>query len=124
MAETQEERKTGRQDKNTRAEGSQDTEPGTASQAAGNAQAADEQVRNTAQQVGTQVRDSAQELGSQAQAMGAKAQETLSEQYEYGRESLQDLQQTVEARVRENPLQSVLVAGAVGMLLGLLWRRS
>ena len=50
--------------------------------------------------------------------------ETMIEYYEQGRESLQDLNQTLEAQIRERPLQTLLVAGGIGLLLGLLWRRS
>ena len=97
------------------------------------------QVRDTAQQVGTQLRDKAQEIGTQAQEtiqqvgtqlrdraqeIGAQAQETMAEYYEQGRESLRDLNQTLEAQIRDKPLQALLVAGGIGLLLGLLWRRS
>jgi ElaB/YqjD/DUF883 family membrane-anchored ribosome-binding protein len=44
--------------------------------------------------------------------------------YEQGRESLQDLNRTIEAQIRERPIQALLVAGGIGVLLGLLWRRS
>ena len=52
------------------------------------------------------------------------SKETMIEYYEQGRESLQDLNQTLEAQIRERPLQTLLVAGGIGLLLGLLWRRS
>jgi ElaB/YqjD/DUF883 family membrane-anchored ribosome-binding protein len=67
--------------------------------------------------MGTQIRDTAQEVGT-------RAQETAAQYYEQGRESLQELNQNVEARIREKPLQALLVAGGIGLLLGLLWRRS
>ena len=44
--------------------------------------------------------------------------------YEQGRESLQDLNRTIEGEIRQRPLQALLVAGGIGVLLGLLWRRS
>jgi ElaB/YqjD/DUF883 family membrane-anchored ribosome-binding protein len=73
------------------------------------------------QNVGTQVKETVQDMGTQAketiQAAGAQV-------YEQGRASLQDLNQTLEAQIRERPLQALLVAGGIGMLLGLLWRRS
>jgi ElaB/YqjD/DUF883 family membrane-anchored ribosome-binding protein len=74
--------------------------------------------------MGTQLRDKAQEIGTQAQEWGTHAKEAVSEYYEQGRESLQALPQTMEAQIRARPLQALLVAGGVGLLLGLLWRRS
>jgi ElaB/YqjD/DUF883 family membrane-anchored ribosome-binding protein len=68
------------------------------------------QVKETMQDVGTQVKETMQAAGTQA--------------YEQGRESLQDLNRTLEAQIRERPLQALLVAGGIGALLGLLWRRS
>jgi ElaB/YqjD/DUF883 family membrane-anchored ribosome-binding protein len=68
------------------------------------------QVKETMQDVGTQVKETMQAAGTQA--------------YEQGRESLQDLNRTIEAQIRERPLQALLVAGGIGTLLGLLWRRS
>jgi ElaB/YqjD/DUF883 family membrane-anchored ribosome-binding protein len=68
------------------------------------------QVKETMQDVGVQVKESMQAAGTQV--------------YEQGRESLQDLNRTIEARIRERPLQALLVAGGIGALLGLLWRRS
>jgi ElaB/YqjD/DUF883 family membrane-anchored ribosome-binding protein len=68
------------------------------------------QVKETMQDVGTQVKETKQAPGTQV--------------YEQGRESLQDLNRTIEAQIRERPIQALLVAGGIGVLLGLLWRRS
>jgi len=68
--------------------------------------------------------DQVQGDGARRQDMGAQVKETMAEYYEQGRESLEDLNQTLEAQIRERPLQALLVAGGIGLLLGLLWRRS
>lgn len=72
--------------------------------------------------------DKPQTLGAQMQHVGTQVKETVqhvgTQVYEQGRESLQDLNRTVEAQIRERPLQALLVAGGIGALLGLLWRRS
>jgi ElaB/YqjD/DUF883 family membrane-anchored ribosome-binding protein len=67
--------------------------------------------------MGAQVKETLQDMGTQVK-------ETMIEYYEQGRESLQDLNQTLEARIRKQPLQALLVAGGIGLLLGLLWQRS
>jgi hypothetical protein len=40
-----------------------------------------------------------------------------------GRETMGQLGEGLEDRIRNKPLQSVLIAAGVGMLLGLLWKR-
>jgi ElaB/YqjD/DUF883 family membrane-anchored ribosome-binding protein len=78
------------------------------------------QVKETVQAAGAQVRETVQEMGTQAketmQAAGTQV-------YEQGRESLQDVHQTIEGQIRTRPLQALLVAGGMGVLLGVLWRR-
>jgi ElaB/YqjD/DUF883 family membrane-anchored ribosome-binding protein len=79
------------------------------------------QVKETVQAAGTQVKDTVQDMGTQAketmQAAGTQV-------YEQGRESLQDLNRTIEGQIRQRPLQALLVAGGIGVLFGILWQRS
>jgi ElaB/YqjD/DUF883 family membrane-anchored ribosome-binding protein len=83
-------------------------------------QAAGTQVKETAQNVGTQIKETVQNVGTQVR----ETMQTAGTQvYEQGRESLQDLNRTIEGQIRERPLQALLVAGGIGVLLGLLWRR-
>lgn len=70
-----------------------------------------------------QVRERAQEVGGQAKELGNEAMEVASAYYEQGREKLREWEGTLETQLREKPLQSLLIAGGVGLLLGLLWRR-
>jgi ElaB/YqjD/DUF883 family membrane-anchored ribosome-binding protein len=94
-------------------------------------QAAGAQVRETVQEMGTYVKETAQNAGTQVketvQDMGTQAKETMqaagTQVYEQGRESLQDVHQTIEGQIRTRPLQALLVAGGIGVLLGVLWRR-
>ena len=90
------------------------------------------QVKETVQDMGTYVKETAQNVGTQVketvQDMGTQAKETIqaagTQVYEQGRESLQDLNRTIEGQIRRRPLQALLVAGGIGVLLGFLWRRS
>jgi ElaB/YqjD/DUF883 family membrane-anchored ribosome-binding protein len=79
------------------------------------------QARETVQDIGAYVKETAQDLGNQAKET---AQTVGTQVYEQGQKSLQDLNQTIEGQIRERPLQALLVAGVIGMLLGFLWRRS
>jgi ElaB/YqjD/DUF883 family membrane-anchored ribosome-binding protein len=53
----------------------------------------------------------------------APATEIASEYYQQGREQVLALEQTIEAQIRDKPIQSLLIAGGVGLLIGFLCRR-
>jgi len=74
------------------------------------------ELREAARETRDQIRERSQELSTHAQ-------EVVSEYYQLGRERAQEWEQTLEAQIREKPIQSLLIAGGVGLLLGLLWRR-
>ena len=98
------------------------------------------------QSVGQQIRDKASDMGQSIRDMGGKAKEAASEQmnqlrdsaneyyqqgrekameyYEQGRERATEMEQDLENYIREQPIKSVMIAAGVGMLLGILWRRS
>ncbi len=80
-------------------------------------------IRHRAEEIGSQLRGKAQDMSTQAQELGTQAKETVSEYYEQGRETIRTLPKTMEAQIRARPLEAVLVAAGVGLLLGLLWRR-
>jgi len=101
-----------------------DTARGIGAQFRDKAEEMGTQIRDTAEEIGTQLRDTAQDMSTQAQELGTQAKETISEYYEQGRETLQALPQTIAAQIRARPLEALLVAGGIGLLLGLLWRRS
>ena len=106
------------------AEERHDTGRGIGAQLRDRAEEMGTHIRDTAEEVGAQLRSTAQDVSAQAQALGAQAKETIAEYYEQGRESLRTLPQTLEGQIRARPLEALLIAGGVGLLLGLLWRRS
>lgn len=81
-------------------------------------------LTDKAAEVGQNLRD----LGGQVRDQAREKYEQFSEQarnyYEQGRESAQQWEQSLESYVQEKPLQSLLIAAGVGMLLGILWKRS
>ena len=46
-----------------------------------------------------------------------------SEYYEQGRRRAMEMEQGLEQYVQEKPIQALLIAAGVGMLLGMLWKR-
>jgi len=63
------------------------------------------------------------EMRDQAQELMTQGKEVAAEYYEEGRNQVLAWQQQLETQVREKPLQSLLVAAGVGLLLGLFRRR-
>ena len=84
---------------------------------AGNVGQSAANVQQNIRDMGGQLRDAASEkyneLRDQAQ-----------EYYEQGRERAMEWEQGLEGYVREKPLQSLLIAAGVGMLVGMIWKRS
>jgi ElaB/YqjD/DUF883 family membrane-anchored ribosome-binding protein len=88
-------------------------------------------VHDTAQQAvedtGHRVRDKAAEVSQQIKdAAGEKFEEVRSratDVYNRGRETAEEWEQSLESYVQAKPLQAVLLAAGVGLLLGLIWKR-
>lgn len=76
-----------------------------------------EQVTQNLRDLGGQVRDAAREKYSQ---LSDQAQDY----YDQGKHKAQEWEQGIESYITEKPLQSVLIAAGVGVVLGLLWKRS
>ena len=77
-----------------------------------------------AQQAGQNLRD----LGGQVRDAARDKYTQLSDQaqdyYDQGRQKAHEWEEGIESYIQEKPLQSVLIAAGVGVLLGLLWKRS
>ena len=85
------------------------------------------QVQERAQEFGTQVRNWTQEVGGQlkegAQEARRQAETSASRLSTKGREAVGQLEKTLEDYVRAKPLQSLMIAAGVGMIVVLLWRK-
>jgi len=81
-------------------------------------------LTDKAAEVGQNLRD----LGGQVRDQAREKYEQFSTQarnyYDQGRETAEQWEQSLESYVQEKPLQSLLIAAGVGMLLGILWKRS
>jgi ElaB/YqjD/DUF883 family membrane-anchored ribosome-binding protein len=82
-----------------------------------------EQLREKTQEVQENLRDMGSQVRDAAQEKIGEIRNRASEYYQQGRERLSDWEQDLEGYVRERPLQSLLIAAGVGVVLGLLWRR-
>ena len=86
------------------------------------AQGAD--IKDKAQAVGQNLRD----LGSQVRDVAKEKYGQVSDQardyYEQGRNMATEWEQGIESYVQQKPVQALLMAAGVGLLLGVLWKRS
>jgi len=78
-------------------------------------QAAD-RVREKAAEVSEHLKGAATEKYNEVRDRAANV-------YNQGREAAEQWEQSLESYVQEKPLQAVLLAAGVGLLLGLLWKR-
>ncbi len=97
---------------------------GNEAQGASGAAGASDTMRDTA----AQVKDNLRDLGGQARTAVTEQYDHLRQQatdyYDQGRARAEQFEQNLEQYVQEKPIQSLLIAAGVGMLLGVLWKRS
>ena len=75
------------------------------------------QLRDKASEVATNLRDAAAEKYE-------NIKDSATEYYQAGRDKAVEWENQIEEYVRERPIKSLLMAAGVGILLGILWKRS
>jgi ElaB/YqjD/DUF883 family membrane-anchored ribosome-binding protein len=80
-------------------------------------------LRDTAGQVGENIRNLGSQVRDQATEQYNQLRDQASDYYEQGRQRAMEMEQSLEQYVQEKPIQSLLIAAGVGMLLGILWKR-
>ena len=90
----------------------------------GNTGAQGSGLADQAQQVGQNLRDLGGQVRDAAREKYGQISDQAHEYYEQGRQKAQEWEQGLESYIQEKPLQAVMIAAGVGVLLGLLWRRS
>ena len=74
------------------------------------------EVRQNLQEMGSLARGAAQETVEQLR-------ETATDYYNTSRDRAYELEQSIESRIREKPLNAVLIAAGVGILAGIMLMR-
>jgi ElaB/YqjD/DUF883 family membrane-anchored ribosome-binding protein len=84
-------------------------------------------ARDTAQEQYEHVRDTAQEqyerFRDTAQEQYEQLRDTAAEYAEQGRAKYEEIEQSLETQIRDQPLKSMLIACGIGFVLGLFLRR-
>ena len=81
-----------------------------------------------------QLREKGSEIKHNLQDMGSAAKAAVQTQYEgvrdtvttyvdQSRERAMEFEESLETRIREKPLSSVLIASGIGFVLGMMWMR-
>lgn len=70
-----------------------------------------------------EAKEGVKEMGNLASEGLEMLRESTNECLEQGRAKAQELAAVLEAQIRAQPLTAVLVAGGVGLLLGVMWSR-
>lgn len=81
-----------------------------------------------------QLRSKMSELGEDTQALGKITKELAGdtvdfisknavEYYKQGMQEAHKLEKTVSNKIKERPLQAIMIAAGVGLVLGALWKR-
>jgi ElaB/YqjD/DUF883 family membrane-anchored ribosome-binding protein len=82
-----------------------------------------QQEANRTEEQHNRMQETGKEIRQKAQEFTAQGKEVAAEYYQQGRERVLAWQQTLEQQAREKPLQSLMIAAGIGLLLGLLRRR-
>jgi len=93
-------------------------------QSAGGEQGAQGNLKESAAQVGENLRNIGSQVRDQATQQYDQLRNQATEYYEQGRQRAMEMEQSLEQYVQEKPIQALLMAAGVGMLLGILWKRS
>lgn len=83
-----------------------------------------EQLKETASKVGKQVADVGHQVKDAAKEQYENLRNQAADYYEQGKETVEQYTDSVEHYIQEQPIKSVLIAAGVGILMGILWKRS
>lgn len=97
---------------------------GNAGQGSQQGQGMTQQLKDKASEVASNVRDMSSQVRDAATEQYEHLRDSASEYYQAGRDKAVEWQNQLEDYVREQPLKSVLMAAGVGILLGIIWKRS
>ena len=80
-------------------------------------QSATSQIRDKASEMAGAVKDAASQQYE-------RARDTAEEYYDRGREKAQEWERGIEEYVQEQPIKALLIAAGIGLVFGVLWKKS
>ncbi len=85
---------------------------------------ATEHLKESAQQVSENLRNIGSQARDAANEKFSDLKQQANEYYDQSRERAHEWEQGLEQYVQDKPIQSLLIAAGVGLVLGMLWKRS
>ncbi len=82
-----------------------------------------EQMREKSSDIKQSLADMGSAAKQVAQEQYEGVRDTVSTYYDQGRERAMEFEQSLERRIQDRPISSVLVATGIGFLIGLVWMR-
>ncbi len=83
-----------------------------------------DQLKDKAAKVSENIRDVGGQVREAATQKYGEVKDQATQYYNQGRDAAEQWEQNLETYVQDKPLQAVMIAAGVGLLLGLLWKRS
>ena len=80
-------------------------------------------VRDKAAEVTQNLQDFGSHVSEAAHQKYGEVKDRAADYYNRSKETAQEWEQSLESYVQEKPLQAVLIAAGVGLIVGLIWRR-
>jgi ElaB/YqjD/DUF883 family membrane-anchored ribosome-binding protein len=97
---------------------------GNAPQQQGQQQGMTDQLKDKAGEVASNLRDMGSQVRDMAGQQYQQALDTAQDYYQQGRDKAMEWQGELEEYVRDQPLKALAIAAGVGVVLGILWKRS
>jgi ElaB/YqjD/DUF883 family membrane-anchored ribosome-binding protein len=88
-----------------------------------NSHGAEEDLKDKAAEVGENVRKMGSQVSDAAREKYEDLRSRASDYFEQGKEKAQEWEEDVESYIKSRPIQALLIAAGVGVVLGMLWRR-
>jgi ElaB/YqjD/DUF883 family membrane-anchored ribosome-binding protein len=70
------------------------------------------------------IKQAATEVKQNIRELGGQLRDQAQDYYEQGRQQAREWEQGLESYVREKPIRALAIAAGIGVLLGILWKRS
>ena len=96
---------------------------GGESQESSSREARRDKVQEAGREIAHKMQETGRDVAQKAREVGEQGKDMASEYYQQGRAQALVWQEHLEQHIREKPMQSLAIAGGIGLLLGLLWRR-